>query len=53
MLSRKIGIFSKENIKVISSFIYYFALPSLFFVSISNTDLFSIDYQVVIGSLAP
>lgn len=53
MLSRRIGIFSKDNIKVISSFIYYFALPSLFFVSISNTDLFSIDYQVVMGSLAP
>jgi len=53
MLSRKTGIFSGEHIKTISSFVYYFALPSLFFVSLSNTDLLTIDYQVAIGSLLP
>jgi predicted permease len=53
MLSRKTRIFSSEHIKIISSFVYYFALPSLFFVSISNTDLLTIDYQVVVGSLLP
>jgi len=52
-LSRKTRIFSSEHIKIISSFVYYFALPSLFFVSISNTDLLSIDYQVALGSLLP
>ena len=53
MLSRKTGIFSREHIKVISSFVYYFALPALFFVSLSNTDLSSIDSEVAVGSLLP
>lgn len=53
ILSRKTRIFSSEQIKIISSFVYYFALPSLFFVSLSNTDLLSIDYKVVLGSLLP
>jgi len=53
MLSRKTGIFSAEHIKTISSFVYYFALPSLFFVSLCNTDLSAIDYQAAIGSLLP
>lgn len=53
MLSRKTGIFSAEHIKTISSFVYYFALPSLFFVSLCNTDLSAIDYQVAVGSLLP
>jgi predicted permease len=53
MLSRKTGIFSARHIKTISSFVYYFALPSLFFVSLSNTDLSAIDYQVAVGSLLP
>lgn len=53
MLSRKTGIFSAKHIKTISSFVYYFALPSLFFVSLSNTDLLAIDYQAAIGSLLP
>ncbi len=53
MLSRKTKIFSAEHTKTISSFVYYFALPSLFFVSLSNTDLLAIDYQVAVGSLLP
>jgi malonate transporter len=53
MLSRKTRIFSGEHIKMISSFVYYFALPSLFFVSISNTDILSIDYKLAAGSLLP
>jgi len=53
MLSRKTSIFSAKHIKTISSFVYYFALPSLFFVSLSNTDLSAIDYQVAVGSLLP
>ena len=53
MLSRKTGIFSREHVKVISSFVYYFALPALFFVSLSNIDLSSVDYGVALGSLLP
>ena len=53
MLSRKTRIFSAEHVKTISSFVYYFALPSLFFVSLSNTDLSTIDYQAAVGTLLP
>lgn len=53
MLSRKTGIFARGHVKIISSFVYYFALPALFFVSISNTDLFSIDYKGAAGSILP
>ncbi|MEA1977356.1 MAG: AEC family transporter, partial [Chloroflexota bacterium] len=53
MVSRRTRIFSAEHIKTISSFVYYFALPSLFFVSLCNTDLSAIDYQVAVGSLLP
>jgi len=53
MLSRKAKIFSEEHIKTLSSFIYYFALPSFFFVSISKTDILSLDHKVLLGSILP
>ena len=52
-LSRKTKIFSKEHVKTLSSFVYYFALPSLFFVELMNLDLFSLDYYVILGVLLP
>lgn len=52
-ISRKTNIFAREHIKTISSFVYYFALPSLFFVQLSQTDIFSFDYHVLIGSIVP
>ncbi len=53
ILSRKAGIFKAEQAKTLSSFVYYFALPALFFVKISNLDLFALDPQLVLGSLLP
>jgi len=53
VLSRKVNIFDRDHIKVISSFVYYFALPSLFFSSLAKTDIFSIDYEIIIGSVLP
>lgn len=53
ILSRKLGIFKAEQAKTLSSFVYYFGLPALFFVKISNIDLFALDFQLVLGSLLP
>jgi len=53
ILSRKFGIFKAEQAKTLSSFVYYFGLPALFFVKISNIDLLALDYQLVLGSLLP
>ncbi len=51
--SRRTGIFDKTHVKTISSFVYYFALPSLFFVQLSKTDLFGLDLKILIGSILP
>jgi predicted permease len=53
MLSRKTGIFKAEHAKTLSSFVYYFGLPALFFVKISTLDLFSLNLQMVLGMLLP
>ena len=53
ILSRKTGIFKAEYAKILSSFVYYFGLPALFFVKISNLDILALDPQLVLGSLLP
>lgn len=53
ILSRKFRIFKAEHAKTLSSFVYYFGLPTLFFVKISNLDLFSLDLHLVLGTLLP
>jgi len=53
ILSRKFGIFKAEQAKTLSSFVYYFGLPALFFVKISALDLTSLDPHLVLGTLLP
>lgn len=53
ILSRKTGIFKSEHAKTLSSFVYYFGLPALFFVKISNLNLLALDPQLVLGTLLP
>jgi predicted permease len=53
LLSRKTGIFKAEHAKTLSSFVYYFGLPTLFFVKISHLDLYSLDIHLVLGTLLP
>jgi predicted permease len=53
MLSRKIGIFKAEHAKTLSSYVYYFGLPALFFAKLSSLDLFSLDPNMVLGTLLP
>jgi predicted permease len=53
MLSRKIGIFKAEHAKTLSSFVYYFGLPALFFGKLSSLDLYSLDPNMVLGTLLP
>jgi len=53
VLSRRLKIFKAEHAKTLSSFVYYFGLPALFFIKISNLDLLNLDMQLVLGSLLP
>jgi predicted permease len=53
ILSRQFGIFKAEHAKTLSSFVYYFGLPALFFIKISNLDLLSLDTQLVLGATLP
>lgn len=53
VLSRYFNIITKDQTKGLSSFVYYFALPALFFVEIAKMDLGNIDYNIFLGSLLP
>ena len=53
ILSRRMGIFKAEHAKTLSSFVYYFGLPALFFIKLSGLDLRALDPQLVLGSLLP
>ena len=52
-LSRKTCIFKAEHAKTLSSFVYYFGLPALFFVKLSTLDLLKMNLQMVLGTLLP
>ncbi|MFH0833869.1 MAG: AEC family transporter [Patescibacteria group bacterium] len=52
-LARRLQILNAEHTRGLSNYIYYFALPALFFAKIAETDLASIDPKIVLGSLAP
>lgn len=47
------SLLPKEAGRHFNAFIYYVALPSLFFVNISKLDLAAIDPVLIIGSIAP
>ncbi len=53
LLSRKAGIFKAEHAKTLSSFVYYFGMPTLFFTKLSTLDLYNLDIQLVLGTLLP
>lgn len=52
-LARRLKILSAEHTRGMSSYIYYFALPALFFAKIARLDLATIDPKIFVGSLAP
>lgn len=51
--SRRKSLLPPEAAKNFNSFIYYFALPALFFVNISTKNMATIKPVLVIGSIAP
>lgn len=53
ILSRFSGIFQEEHAKTLSSFVYYFGLPALFFGKISHLDIHSLDPMMVSCILFP
>jgi len=52
-ISRISGIFKEKDAKTLSSFVYYFGLPTLFFGKISALDVRQLDPQLVLGMLGP
>lgn len=53
-LSRRLGIISLGNTVGMSSYIYYFALPALFFPKIAQMNLTQdLDTAIILGSLLP
>ena len=53
IISRKSKIFSREHVKTLSSFVYYFGLPALFYVKLSTTNILTLDATIILGSILP
>lgn len=51
--SRKFEVLSRADALGVSAFIYYFALPALFFVKIAEMDIPGINLEIFWGSLTP
>jgi len=50
---RRSSLLPHEAGRHFNAFIYYFALPALFFVKISQIDISSIKSELIVGSIAP
>jgi len=53
VLSRRFHIFQKQDVQVLSSFVYYFGLPALFFGKIASLNLYNLDPRLVLAVLLP
>ena len=53
LLSRKLGILKSGDERVLSGYVYYFALPALFFVNMAETDFVAETLQFMLAALAP
>ena len=51
--SRKTKLFDKEHVKTLSSFVYYYGLPALFYTQISALDLAILDLHLITISVLP
>jgi hypothetical protein len=51
--SRLAGIFEEQHARTLSSFVYYFGLPALFFGKIAGLDIYALEGQVVAAILFP
>lgn len=51
--SRKLNLLNQEQLKGLSSFVYYFGLPALFLSTLAQLDLFKVDYNIIIGGILP
>jgi len=53
IFSRKIGILKSGDERVLSAYIYYFALPALFFVNMTETNFTEETFRVVFAGIIP
>jgi len=52
-VSRKLSIFKSEDNKVFNSYLYYFALPALFFSELFRLEMDSSTFVLMLGSVLP
>ncbi len=53
LLSRKLGMLKSGDERVLSGYVYYFALPALFFVNMAETDFVAETLQFMFASVTP
>jgi len=52
-LSRKLGVLRPGDERVLSAYVYYFALPALFFVNMAETDFTQEAFRFVLVGIVP
>jgi predicted permease len=53
LLSRKIGILKSGDERVLSAYVYYFALPALFFVNMTETSFTYETFEFILAGITP
>ncbi len=53
LLSRKIGILKSGDERVLSAYVYYFALPALFFVNMTETSFTQETFRFILAGITP
>jgi malonate transporter len=53
LLSRKLGILKSGDERVLSAYVYYFALPALFFVNMAETDFSEETFRFIFAGIIP
>ncbi len=52
-LSRKLGVLRPGDERVLSAYVYYFALPALFFVNMAETELTQEAFRFMLAGIVP
>jgi malonate transporter len=53
LLSRKLGILKSGDERILSAYVYYFALPALFFVNMTETDFTAETLRFMLAGIIP
>jgi len=53
LLSRKLGILKSGDERILSAYVYYFALPALFFINMTETDFTAETLRFMLAGIIP